>query len=284
MNTIKTILVPVNFTKTSINAMQSAITMSRQHGATLHLLNVLETDFMIPTADMSLPVLNQTAEIQLSRVNNLKRYTEAITSTYNVDCSFSIETGSVPSAICSKAHELNASLIVMGTDDTHNIFSHFFYGSTAYRVLQKTMCPLLTIPVSCNPENFSNIVFPVRPVSNSLQKYQFLKTLIPKSKASLYVFAALDVRHPENFNALKVLMESAVEDISGTISKVEHEYYVGDNIAKAALDKGKHLNADLIVITASITKSIKRFFNIEYVRQIIDNHNTPVLSIKPGFT
>lgn len=280
---IKTILVPVNFTKSSANAMQSAITMSKRHNAALHLMHVLETEFMVPTADMSLPVLNHATEIHLSQIDSLKRYSESIATRHNIGCTFSIESGSVPLAICSKAEELNASLIIMGTDDTHNIFSHFLLGSTAYRVLRKTTCPLLTVPVSCNAEDFNNIVFPVRPINNSLQKYHFLKSIIQKNKASFYLLGALDARHPEKFNTLKQLMERAVEHISGTILNVEHEYYVGDNIGKAVLEKGRNLNADLIVITASLTESIKQLFNKNYVRKIIDNCSTPVLSIKPGF-
>ena len=67
-------------------------------------------------------------------------------------------------------------------------------------------------------------------------------------------------------------------------------YYVVDdivnsgNIAETILRTGEKMNADLIVINATLDTNWYKFFSGSFTQQIVNHSKTPVLSIKPILT
>ena len=54
-----------------------------------------------------------------------------------------------------------------------------------------------------------------------------------------------------------------------------------DSIAETVLEKADELNADLLIITASLSTTTENFFMGPFTQQIIYNACVPVLSIRP---
>lgn len=279
MNKIKRILVPMNFSQSSLNAMETAIAMCKRHNANLYLLNVLETEDMIPTAGMNVPVVELVLEMEISRSENLKTLARKVRNNHNIPCYAQLENGFTPYIICSKAELLNCDLIVMGHNSRKSLKT-YLSGSHIYKVMKHANCPVLTVPENASSLEFKNILFPVRPVAGILEKYQFIEPIINKNKASVLLFGAAN-KSSSDFERVKKIVSRTEAQLSMTETPVDHEYYWGKQIAETIIERGKKTKADLIVMTTTLSRSLKRFFIEEYAKKMISNPNIPVLSIKP---
>jgi nucleotide-binding universal stress UspA family protein len=142
---IRTILVPIDFSKMSIQAIETAKKLAQRFQATIHLVHVRHFDypagFMAPTPPFmpfSVVTYDQDAEQKLIRqLHGLARKHDL---PHGGTCH--IQT-SAPAfdEICRLARDIRADLIVMLTHG-HTGLKHVFLGSTAERIVQHSPCPV----------------------------------------------------------------------------------------------------------------------------------------------
>jgi len=140
---INNILVPVDFSDYSKNALKYAAQFANEFNAKLFLVYVVEpiiypTDFSmgqiaIPSADIN---LHARAE------DELKKLTVNIES--NVPIELIIKTGKPFFEIIETAKEKDIDLIIIATHG-HTGVEHLLFGSTAEKVVRKAPCPVLTV-------------------------------------------------------------------------------------------------------------------------------------------
>lgn len=143
MELIKNILVPIDFSDYSKNALKYAVQFAKQFSAKIFLVYVVEpmiypADFSmgqvaIPSTDID---LNKRAEEEL---NNL-----AGTIDPSVKAETVIKTGKPFVEINETAQEKNIDLIIIATHG-HTGVEHLLFGSTAEKVVRKAPCPVLTL-------------------------------------------------------------------------------------------------------------------------------------------
>ena len=135
------ILVPIDFSDCSLDALEYAIEVAKQFSASLRILHVLEPasygiDFT--TSDSA------ERERMRERVHsNMERLSATIRATgLTVDTA---QRGGIPwESILLTAQETMSDLIVMGTHGRRGI-SHILKGSVAEAVLRRSACPVLTV-------------------------------------------------------------------------------------------------------------------------------------------
>lgn len=140
---INSILFATDFSESSQNAADYAVTLTKLTGATLHVLHVInELDehqrVMIPKE--AFQILEKEVEVQA--VKELEKFcreqTEALrTITYAV-------VGAPFKVILEMGKKVNADLIVMGTHGRTGM-EHVIVGSTAERVVRRSKIPVLTV-------------------------------------------------------------------------------------------------------------------------------------------
>ncbi len=142
---IQNIVVPIDFSKMSVQAIQIAKQLARRFGASIHLAHVRHlnyaTDFVAPAPPI-VPfaftsyeqVGEQTAFKELRQVAN-----ECGVSSATCD----VLGGAPPfDEICRLAQTIPADLVVMPTHGRTGL-KHVFLGSTAERIVQHSSCPVL---------------------------------------------------------------------------------------------------------------------------------------------
>jgi nucleotide-binding universal stress UspA family protein len=144
MSSLRTILVPHDFSSPSDAAFALAEELAQLSGACLHLLHVVHAPMLhalTPTGplDLALPEVvlvgaRLEAEELLSRA--------AVDSRQKVEVH--VLEGLPTDAICTLAEKIGADLIVMGTHGREGL-SHFLLGSVAERTLRRAPCPVLTV-------------------------------------------------------------------------------------------------------------------------------------------
>ncbi len=141
---IKSILVPIDFSVHSKNALKYALPMAEQFRAQLHLVYVVEPT--IYPADLGFgQVVLPGVEDEL-RVKGAQELQALIDKEIGgrVEATSTVRTGNPHHEILSEAEERRVDLIIVATHG-HSGVEHMLFGSTAERVVRHAHCPVLTV-------------------------------------------------------------------------------------------------------------------------------------------
>ena len=144
MEQIKKILVPIDFSDYSKNALKYAAQFAKQFNAKIYLIYVVEP--MIYPADFSMgQVAIPSTDIDLhSRAEEeLKKLSKDIVNGGS-KVEVLIKTGKPFVEIIESAAANDIDLIIIATHG-HTGVEHLLFGSTAEKVVRKAPCPVLTL-------------------------------------------------------------------------------------------------------------------------------------------
>lgn len=141
---LHSILVPIDFSVHSKNALKYAIPLAEQFGASLHLVFVVEPT--VYPADLGfgqvvLPGIEE--ELREKGAEELQSLIEREIGS-RVKATSVVRTGSPHQEILSEAEERKVDMIVVATHG-HSGVEHMLFGSTADRIVRHAKCPVLTI-------------------------------------------------------------------------------------------------------------------------------------------
>jgi universal stress protein A len=144
MKDCKNILVAIDFSDSSDNAFQTALGMAQKYGAHLIVLHVINEPvdlrgFYVPHVSFEKleEEINEGANKMMQSFcsRNLKDYP-------NYECL--IVPGLPYEQIICQAEEKSADMIVLGTHGRAGL-DHVLFGSTAEKVVRKSVLPVLTV-------------------------------------------------------------------------------------------------------------------------------------------
>jgi nucleotide-binding universal stress UspA family protein len=141
---IRSILVPIDFSVHSKNALKFAIPLAEKFGAALHLVYVVEPT--IYPADLGfgqvvLPGVED--ELREKGAEELQSLIEREIGN-RVKASCAVRTGNPHQEILHEADEKGVDMIIVATHG-HSGVEHMLFGSTAERVVKRSRVPVLTI-------------------------------------------------------------------------------------------------------------------------------------------
>lgn len=139
---IRSILVPVDFSRPSEKALDYAASLAGSFGAKLILLNVVEP---FPTPDFAYSPM---ALDDNALVAQAKEHLQKVLARSGLDASvvekILVRHGSPYAEITSAARTLKVDLIVISTHGYTGL-AHVFMGSTSERVVRHAPCPVLVV-------------------------------------------------------------------------------------------------------------------------------------------
>jgi nucleotide-binding universal stress UspA family protein len=141
---IRSILVPIDFSVHSKNALKFAIPLAGQFGAALHLVYVVEPT--IYPADLGfgqvvLPGVED--ELREKGAEELQALIEREIGD-RVKATCAVRTGNPHQEILHEADEKGVDMIIVATHG-HSGVEHMLFGSTADRIVKRSRVPVLTI-------------------------------------------------------------------------------------------------------------------------------------------
>jgi nucleotide-binding universal stress UspA family protein len=141
---IQNIIVPIDFSKMSVQAIQIARQLARRFGASIHLAHVRQvnyaTDFVAPVPPMvPFPFVPYEQNAEQTALKQLKK----VATEYGVpSAGCDVLSGAPPfDEVCRLAQTIPADLVVMPTHGRTGL-KHVFLGSTAERIVQHSSCPV----------------------------------------------------------------------------------------------------------------------------------------------
>ncbi len=181
---MKNILVPLDFTDVSRNALTYAIAFAESLDARVTLFHAYHTIPAIPefpseSHDQELEELRSKAQKSLESVC-------AEVDKGKVECAYVNLEGYARESIIQYADQNNPDLIIMGTESISPI-DKIIFGTTTGKVLKKVSCPILVIPQETKYQPLKKIAFAIDYHENDLEDIQFMIPLARKFNAELHV-------------------------------------------------------------------------------------------------
>jgi len=136
----RTILVPVDFSDPSREALEYAVCFAKPIGAEIVLSHVVETVLAPPDVVVDTAVLATT--LNEAATKRLAEWRDEAATQANVK--EDLRTGTPYREIIDAAEQLKADLIVMGTHGRGGL-ARLVIGSTAERVVRHAPCPVLVV-------------------------------------------------------------------------------------------------------------------------------------------
>ena len=144
LHPIKNILVPIDFGENSLNALETAIALAKLHGATLHLLHVVDNSFDFLNHGDTYIALSSIAE---NSSDILQALAGSLAQKHKLLPRVLLVEGCVYQTIVKESIAHNAELIVLGTHGASGA-RDAFVGTNTYNVFKHAHCAVLAVPGS----------------------------------------------------------------------------------------------------------------------------------------
>jgi nucleotide-binding universal stress UspA family protein len=276
---IKNLLLPTDFSDSNLSAFKTAVAICKRQQAKLTLLYVL--DDSLPIYEENLNRLFPTEQGNYeSMKKEISKLAVKLSGQTGIKVEGRLEKGTIGTKICSVAYEGKFDMIVVGT---HGISgqSELFIGSNAFNVIKCAPCPVLTIPGQWDRQYFSKIIFPVRLISGTLEKYVYIQPIVEKNKSEIIIVGLADSNKPSSVGEMAVLVDHLELILHNANVSFTTKLVPTKDFSSKILENSEEFDADLIVISADIDFEYKEYMRGPFAQQIVNNSKCPVLSIRP---
>lgn len=276
------ILVPVDFSESSTNALTYAVEMAKLFDNEITLVNAV-------SKGMKSLFINETQKELLKDGINLRlnKYRDEILADWpNGKVNVIIEEGKPYKVITKIAEEHKCDTIIMGTNGANGIDQ--FVGSTTSRVISVANCPVIAVKQKTDKPTFDKIVLPIDLTKSSKQKVNWAIKLAQKYHSTVHIIMEVDndefIKHKIELNLKQVEQAMRDNDVK-YVSKMLDDRKYPDNLGMDTIQYAEEVGADLIIIMTQAEGGIKELFVGSYAQQIVNSsQKTPVMCINPRKT
>lgn len=278
---IQKILIPIDFSETSMLAIEHAGFIAQLFKAELVLLHVVEKHW--EQFSVVAPELRITAPSELTNAieKRLEETAADIRRKYGVKSIAVTSTGNIFNEILSISEEHNVDLVVMGTHGTSGVVE-FFIGSNTYKMVTQSECPVISVQAQAKKLGFKEILVPIDDSSHSRQKVNHAVVLAKHFGSKIHILGLTDA---EDDDLARKKFEIKLDQIEEYVKKCglsfSRKTVEGKNQARVTYDYAKSVNADLIVIMTDQDEDLTGRLMGTFAQQIINHSKIPVLTIRP---
>jgi nucleotide-binding universal stress UspA family protein len=196
---IRNVLVPIDFSAPSLEAIEAALPLIKHFEAELHLVHVFEPDY--PAASIvAIPLVVPELEVG----QRVRRRLRDVAKDYSVPlrpANIHALKGRPFEEICRLAQEIDIDLIVIATRGNTGL-KHLVLGSTAERVIRYSPCPVLVVRGSDSKKKparqlatFRKILVPVDFSDCSMKGLEYAKKLAREFRAKLILLHSIALQY-----------------------------------------------------------------------------------------
>ncbi|MGC1204598.1 MAG: universal stress protein [Flavobacteriaceae bacterium] len=219
---MKTILLPTDFSKNSINAIHYAIKLLAHVKCDFYLLNVQKASSFISddmmTVTSSATIYNTLIDAAKKSISNIVSQIEKRSKNENHAFHSIVDYDNFIDAINQISKKHHVDLIIMGTKGASGL-EKVIFGSNTVHVMQRCQIPVLAIPKGCTFKGLSKIAF----TANNLLGLD-IKTLVPLRDLVSFYKSNLSVLHIADKNHLIQSQETIFDFFKIYFIKVNHDF------------------------------------------------------------
>jgi len=272
----KKILVGIDFSDCSLNALEHAITIAQRSSSGITMVWVNHLDYSKEIFSVEPKDLIKEVESKFNAI--IKKYKSKLG---REEFNFQIRKGKVYKEICAVADEINAFLIVIGTHGSTG-FEEFWIGSNANRVVSSTTKPIITIRAGIDVEKgLKRIVIPFDSTKVTRQKLPMTALLAKFFNAEVHILGM----YTSSLDDIRYRIQNYVEQAKDYLEEndIRHKevFIETDHITESTIEYAEKVKANLIsIMTEQETKTSNLWLG-PYASQMVNHSPIPVLSIHP---
>jgi nucleotide-binding universal stress UspA family protein len=257
---MKKVIVPVDFSATSLNAARYAADMLANKDARVTLYNMYKVETEAATAQQYLDSLK--AEMEQKGIGHIEMVTEMGDDLIDF--------------LGRLAHQKTADLIIMGISEKEE-WKQFLFGSNTLKMAEQNVCPVMIIPPDAKFNGIKNIALA------SDFKDVDVTTPVLAIKAVLEVFnASLHVVNVDSEHYVSLTEDYLSEraKLQKMFAEFKPEFYfIGmSNFYDAIEQFSRDRAIDLLVIIPKNHSFINNLFSTSHTKKLAFNTSVPLLA------
>ncbi|MFD2100726.1 universal stress protein [Flagellimonas iocasae] len=272
---MKSIIVPVDFSEQSENALKVAAGLAKENNAELLVLHMLE---LSPAIMSESGYVSQEQVVHLIKIGE-KRFADFLDKPYLKDINIVpvIKHYKVFSEVNEVAEKHKADLVVMGSHGTDGL-QEIFIGSNTERVVRTSDVPVLVIKGEMNGFKPKNFVFACDFSEESvpaLKKAAEMAELLGAKLQLIYINTPGDefLSTDDAFTKISKFLDDAK---LGLAVEIYNDY----TVEKGVLNYCDKVSADIIGIPTHGRRGLSHFFMGSIGEDIANHSNIPVMTFK----
>lgn len=280
---MKKILVPVDFSKESSDALDFAIEFNERIKGEIILLHVIELPHYSFNVEGEInwqhPENMLDAQLVKGAHNYLLKWSDRVAKN-GQEVKIIMRHGHTFKHISKEISATKADWIVMGSKGSSGL-QEVFLGSNAERVIRYSECPVITVKGPSKVSDMKNMVF-----ASDLSEEQDWVALKAKDVQEIFGLNMhlLKVRTPHNFLTLKDAQKQ-LEDFAKrnyledfTVNSIEADYS-----DQGVVEFAEEVGAGLIVIGTHGKTGLAHFFGGSRAEDLVNESKIPVVTFKLPF-
>ncbi len=273
---MKKILVPLDFSKVSINALNYAVQLAKHTGAKIQLLHVsfapstITTNTVVPIPSAAQLLREGMEDLEKVKKKILKRHEDI-----RIDCK--CVNGFPVEEISLFAEKNKPDLIIMGNQGTGYISERFF-GSTATTVIGNSKVPVLVIDRKMRFRKVKRIVLACDFVETRLQALKPLKDLAKLFDAEIFILNIVQ----QQIVAPTVEETIAAYKLDLSLRNLHHTFFYlhNENVVQGINDFVSKHKMDMVVMIPRHHSFFSRLLLEPYTKQMAFHAKVPLLALE----
>ncbi|MCU7618510.1 universal stress protein [Chryseobacterium sp. PBS4-4] len=276
-NLISTILVAVDFTEKSRNAVEMAVQIAARHQAKIILLHNITNHAIIDRTGKHI-IGAETINENYQKIQwALKELEISLKSQYPVlEIQSVIKNDRLVHGINEVVDFESVDLVICGSSGNQNI-AQLILGSLSYQILTEANCPVLLVPEECKKYTFEKILVPIRVLEDLSDKVDLSIAIAKRNKG---VISLLGISTDEDLIKIKEAYERARTTIAIKSQEYQSQFLLTRDKATQISKFSEDDDADIIILNYKDEDNWKSFFSENFLKQIINYTDVPLFFLK----
>ncbi len=273
---MKRILVPVDFSEYSIEALKVAAQIARKNNFEIILLHLLELPHQASDAFGN---GNSIPEIIYFKNKAIEKLEEIMDSEFltGIEVFESIEFKKVDEGVIDASVKNEVDLIIMGSHGTSG-FKELLVGSNTEKIVRHSKIPVLVIKKGAKEFNSTNFVFASDFSKESRKPFRKMLEFVKLFDSKLFLVTICTPASFKTTNETEKNMENFIAHFD--LENYSTHIYNDTNIENGIVNFAKSINADLIGICTHGRTGLAHFYNGSISEDLVNHAIKPVITFK----
>ncbi|MBF2709986.1 universal stress protein [Flavobacterium soyangense] len=273
---MKRILIPIDFSEYSEEALKVAAQIARKNNSELVLLHLLELPLQanaLTGSGSSIP------EIMFFKNKAIAKLEELMDADYlkGINVSEAIEFKKVSEGIIDASIKNDVNLIVMGSHGTSG-FKELLVGSNTEKVVRFSNVPVLVIKKKAKEFKARNFVFASDFSKETRKPFRKMIEIAKIFDSNLFLVMICTLNSFKTTAAAERIMSDFIADFD--IKNYSTHIYNDINIENGIINFANSVDADLIGICTHGRTGLAHFFNGSIGENLVNHAAKPVITFK----
>ena len=276
---MKKILVPVDFSKKSEEALKVAAKIARKIDGEIYVLHLLD----IPSGEMDMIDGHQVPKGPMAMMlfeTTHEKFDEFLDKDYLDDIPVyeKVMTDAPVEGISEFAKKNNIDFIVMGSHGTSGL-EEFFVGSNTEKVVRTSKIPVLVIKKPADEFKVEKVVIAGKFLGNNMTEFKKIMEFLKIFKPDIYLERVNTISNFKSTKELEEVFDNFLKKVP-EYSELKPVIYDDYTVQEGIFNFAEKVDADLIALATRGRQGIMHFLSDSIAESVVNAAKRNILTIK----